>query len=142
MTVVPEGPFESERAPEAVGPYPHAFRAGDLLFVSGLGPRQRGSRDIPGVEQTAEGLIVSHDIRVQTRAVFENLRLVLEDAGSSLEQVVDVTCFLTHMQTDFEAFNEVYRHYLGAVRPARTTVEVRRLPTPINVELKVVARIA
>jgi len=141
LSAIPEGPFDSPRAPEPVGAYPHARRVGNLLFISGMGPRKRGSTAIPGVERTADGLVVDYDISIETRSVFENLQAILEDAGSGLEQVVDVTCFLTDLKADFDAFNRVYREYLGAVRPTRTTVEVRRLPTPIHVELKVIATI-
>lgn len=131
---------ETEAAPEPVGPYPHARREGEFLFLSGMGPRQRGAAEIPGVTLDAEGQVVDHDIRVQTRAVLENIAAVLEAAGSSLADVVDVTCFLTDMQRDFAGFNEVYAEFLGEVRPCRTTVGVTALPTPIAVELKVVAR--
>ena len=135
------GRVVSARAPEPVGAYPHARRAGDLLFLSGIGPRARGSREIPGVTLDAQGRIVAHDIEAQCRAVFENVRAVLEDAGSTWDRIVDVTVFLTNIREDFAAFNRVYAEYFGSVLPARTTVEVGRLPTPIAVELKVVATI-
>lgn len=131
----------SGRAPEPVGPYPHARRVGNLLFLSGMGPRKRGSREIPGVTLDADGNVVAHDIEEQTRAVFENVRIILEDAGSSWERIVDVTVFLTNMNDDFPVFNRVYAEYFGATRPARTTVEVGALPTPIAVELKIVATV-
>jgi 2-aminomuconate deaminase len=131
----------SERAAEAVGPYPHARRAGNLLFVSGIGPRRRGSKEIPGVVLDAQGMIVSYDIVEQCRSVFENIRFILEDAGSSWDRIVDVTAFLTDMN-DFAAYNKVYaEHFPPENRPSRTTVEVSRLPTPIAVELKVIATI-
>jgi 2-aminomuconate deaminase len=131
----------SERAAEAVGPYPHARRAGNLLFVSGIGPRRRGSKEIPGVVLDAQGTIVSYDIVEQCRSVFENIRFILEDAGSSWDRIVDVTAFLTDMN-DFAAYNKVYaEHFPPENRPSRTTVEVSRLPTPIAVELKVIATI-
>jgi 2-aminomuconate deaminase len=131
----------SERAAEAVGPYPHARRAGNLLFVSGIGPRRRGSKEIPGVVLDAQGGIVSYDIVEQCRSVFENIRFILEDAGSSWDRIVDVTAFLTDMN-DFAAYNKVYaEHFAPENRPSRTTVEVSRLPTPIAVELKVIATI-
>lgn len=131
----------SERAAEAVGPYPHARRAGSLLFVSGIGPRRRGAQEIPGVVLDAQGAIVSYDIVEQCRSVFENIRLILEDAGSSWDRIVDVTAFLTDMN-DFAAYNKVYaEHFPPGNRPSRTTVEVSRLPTPIAVELKVIATI-
>jgi 2-aminomuconate deaminase len=131
----------SERAAEAVGPYPHARRAGNLLFVSGIGPRRRGSKEIPGVVLDAQGGIVSYDIVEQCRSVFENIRFILEDAGSSWDRIVDVTAFLTDMN-DFAAYNAIYaEHFPSENRPSRTTVEVSRLPTPIAVELKVIATI-
>jgi 2-aminomuconate deaminase len=134
----------SDRAPEPVGAYPHAKRAGGLLFLSGLGPRQRGSREIPGVELDADGRIVAYDIERQCRACFENCRAVLEDAGSSWDNIVDVLVFLTNMKDDFLAYNSVYAEYFagpGKPNPTRTTIEVTALPTPIAVEIKVVATI-
>jgi 2-aminomuconate deaminase len=123
--------FESGRAPEPVGAYPHAKRVGDFLFLSGIGPRTRGSKTIPGV--------APHDIEIQTRAVFENVRLVLEDAGATWEDIVDVTVFLTDMKRDFPTFNKLYAEAFTTSRPTRTTIEVSALPTPIAVELKVIA---
>jgi 2-aminomuconate deaminase len=140
VTPIPDGPFVSDRAPEAVGPYPSAHRAGNLLFISGMGPRKRGQQDIPGVECGEDGEVVSYEIEAQTRSAFDNVRYVLEDAGSSWERIVDVTVFLTNMD-DFERMNAVYAEALGHVRPARTTVQVSRLPRPIHIELKVVATI-
>lgn len=134
--------FESERAPQPVGAYPHAKRAGGLLFLSGMGPRRRGAREIPGVELDPSGSVVSVDIRAQCHAVFGNVRAVLEEAGARWEDIVDVTVFLTDIPRDFAAFNEVYAEYFagpGKPNPTRTTVEVTRLPTPIAIELKVVA---
>jgi len=131
--------FLSERAPEPVGPYPHAKRAGNLLFLSGIGPRQRGSSHIPGVEMDAQGNVVGVDIEAQCRSCFANLRSVLEDAGSAWENMVDVTVFLVNMKRDFAIMNRVYAEHFGTVRPARTTVEVGALPTPIAVEVKVIA---
>jgi 2-aminomuconate deaminase len=133
--------FQSARAPEPVGPYPHARRVGDLLFLSGIGPRKRGSREIPGVTLDAAGNITAYDITIQTRAVMENVRLVLEDAGSSWDKIVDVQVFLTNMKKDFATFNQVYGEYFKTNQPTRTTVEVTALPTPIAVELKVIATI-
>lgn len=129
----------SAGAPEPVGPYPHARRVGDFIFVSGMGPRQAGQTQIPGVTQNQAGDVVHHDIEIQTRATIENISKVLNSAGSSLERVVDVTVFLTHMKQDFQRFNRVYGEYFAKVGPTRTTVEVLSLPTPIAVELKVVA---
>ena len=135
------GVIVSARAPEPVGAYPHARRVGNLLFLSGIGPRRRGSPEIPGVTLDGEGRVVAHDIEAQCHAAFENVRVILEDAGSSWEKIVDVTIFLTNMQDDFPAFNRLYATYFKTNRPARTTVEVGRLPTPIAIELKVIATI-
>ena len=129
----------SGRAPEPVGAYPHARRAGEFLFLSGIGPRQRDSKEIPGVTLDAAGNVLDHDVEAQTLAVFENVRRVLEDAGARWEDIVDVQVFLTDMKRDFEAFNRLYAEHFNENRPTRTTVQVGALPTPIAVELKVVA---
>ena len=128
----------SDRAPEPVGPYPHARRAGDFIYLSGVGPRSRGSSDIPGVTLDEAGNIVEYCIETQCRCCFENVQKVVEDAGARWEDVVDVTVFLTDMKKDFASFNRVYEQYFGEIRPSRTTVEVAALPTPIAVELKVI----
>jgi 2-aminomuconate deaminase len=135
------GRINSARAPEPVGPYPHARKVGNLLFLSGVGPRKLGSNEIPGVTLDDGGAILSYDIETQCRSVFENVRIILEDAGSSWEQLIDVTVFLTNMKDDFAAYNRVYSEYFSDVQPCRTTVEVNALPTPIAVELKVIATI-
>lgn len=135
------GSFESTRAPEPVGAYPHARRVGGLLFLSGVGPRRRGSRDIPGVTLDDRGRVVDVDIAEQCASCFANVRAVLEDAGSSWEKIVDVTVFLTDMKRDFAEFNRCYAEAFVTNRPTRTTVEVGALPTPIAVELKVIATI-
>jgi len=135
-----DGEVMSPRAPEPVGPYPHARRAGNLLFLSGIGPRTRGSKEIPGVTRGAGGKVVAYDIEAQCRAVFQNVRTVLEDAGSSWDRIVDVTVFLTSMD-DFAAYNRIYAEHFTGSRPARTTVEVGRLPTDIAIELKVIATV-
>ena len=132
----------SSRAPEPVGAYPHAKRVGDLLFLSGVGPRKRGSDEIPGVTLDERGEIVAYDIEAQCRSCFDNVRAVLEDAGSSWNGIVDVLVFLTNMDDDFETYNRVYAEYFagsGKPNPTRTTIEIGALPTPIAVELKVVA---
>ena len=134
-------PIESSRAPEPVGLYPHARRVGDLLFLSGVGPRERGSKKIPGVELSEAGEITSYDIETQCRSVFQNVRYILEDAGSSWDKIVDVTVFLTNMKADFAMYNRIYAEYFSENRPCRTTVEVKSLPTPIAIELKVIATI-
>lgn len=134
--------FESKRAAEPVGAFPHAKRVGNLLFLSGIGPRVRGSKEIPGVTLGADGRVLSHNIESQCHAVFENVKLVLEDAGASWNDIVDVTVFLTDMKTDFPIFNRIYPQYFageGKPNPTRTTVEVTALPTPIAIELKVIA---
>lgn len=134
--------FESKRAAEPVGAFPHAKRVGNLLFLSGIGPRVRGSKEIPGVTLDQAGNIIGYDIEKQGHAVFENVRLVLEDAGATWNDIVDVTVFLTHMKKDFPVYNTLYAEYFagpGKPNPTRTTVEVTALPTPIAIELKVIA---
>jgi 2-aminomuconate deaminase len=138
-------PFISARAPEPVGAYPHAKRVGNLLFLSGVGPRKRGSKEIPGVTLDAAGAIIAYDIEAQCRSCFENVRAIVEDAGGKWESIVDVLVFLTDMSADFPAFNRLYAEYFagppgsGNPNPTRTTIAVSALPTPIAVELKVVA---
>jgi 2-aminomuconate deaminase len=134
-------PFESSRAPEPVGLYPHARRVGNFLFLSGVGPRERGTRKIPGVDLNEDGEIISYDIEMQCRSVFQNVRYILEDAGSSWDKIVDVTVFLTNMKDDFAEYNRVYAEHFDENQPCRTTVEVGALPTPIAIELKVIATI-
>lgn len=133
--------INSSKAPEPVGLYPHARRVGNLLFLSGVGPRERGSTSIPGVELNDAGQIVSYNIETQCRSVFQNVRYILEDAGSSWNEIVDVTVFLTNMKDDFATYNRIYAEYFADNQPCRTTVEVNKLPTPIAIELKVVATI-
>jgi 2-aminomuconate deaminase len=131
--------IDSHRAPPPVGPYPHARKVGDFIFVSGMGPRSATKKEIPGVELDASGHILSYDIETQVRATIQNIKMVLEDAGAGLEDVVDVMAFLTNMEKDFPIFNRIYGEYFAEIGPTRTTVEVRALPTPIAVELKVIA---
>lgn len=131
--------ISSEHAPEPVGPYPHARKVGNLLFLSGIGPRKRGSREIPGVTFDSNGNVVSYDIEEQCRSVFHNVKLVLEASGSKWENLVDVTVFLTNMKEDFHTYNRVYKEYFVTSQPCRTTVEVNALPTPIAIELKCIA---
>jgi len=133
--------LNSSRAPEPVGLYPHARRVGNLLFLSGVGPRERGEQKIPGVELDEKGHIVSYDIEAQCHSVFRNIRYILEDAGSGWENIVDITVFLTNMRDDFAAFNRIYAEYFKENQPCRTTLEINRLPTPIAIELKVIATI-
>ena len=131
--------IRADGAPRPVGPYPHAKRVGDLLFLSGIGPRRPGDDGIDGVTLDADGEVASYDIEAQCHAVFANVRAVLESAGATLDDLVDVTVFLTDIRRDFSTFNAVYGEYLDASGPARTTVEVNRLPTPIAIELKCIA---
>lgn len=131
----------SERAPEPVGAYPHTRRVGNLLFLSGVGPRKRGTKEIPGVTLDENKQIVAYDIAEQCRSVFDNVRLILEDAGSSWGQLVDVTVFLTNMKDDFATYNKIYAEYFKDNQPCRTTVEINCLPTPIAIELKCMATI-
>ena len=133
--------FNSSRAPEPVGPYPHAKRIGNLLFLSGVGPRKKGDKDIPGVTLSEKGEKLDYDIEVQCKAVFDNVRFILEDAGSSWSNLIDITVFLTNMNEDFSTFNRIYKDYFSDVQPCRTTVEVTALPTPISIELKCIATI-
>ncbi|MSQ79573.1 MAG: RidA family protein [Flavobacteriaceae bacterium] len=133
--------INSTKAPEPVGHYPHARRVGNLLFLSGVGPRERGTKKIPGVELTDSGTIASYDIETQCRSVFQNVRWVLEEAGSRWENIVDVTVFLTNMKDDFNIYNRLWAEYFAENPPCRTTLEINCLPTPIAIELKVVATI-
>ena len=137
--------IQSESAPEPVGAYPHAIRVGNLLFLSGVGPRKRGSKDIPGVVLDAKGSILSYDIAEQCRSAFNNVRTIVEESGSRWENIVDVTVFLTNMKDDFDTYNKLYAEYFagpGNPYPSRTTLEINCLPTPIAIELKVIATIA
>ena len=129
----------SGQAPEPVGAYPHARKVGNLLFLSGIGPREKGSKDIPGVTLNNDGSIASYDIEKQCHSVFQNIRYVLEDSGLSWENLVDVTVFLTNMKNDFPIYNKIYKEYFNDNRPCRTTVEISSLPTPIAIELKCIA---
>lgn len=133
--------LNSNKAPEPVGAYPHARKVGNLLFLSGVGPRERGTKKIPGVELDDDGNIVSYDIATQCHSVFNNVRTILEDSGSSWDNVVDVTVFLTNMKDDFKTYNKLYAEYFKDNQPCRTTLEIKSLPTPIAIELKVIATI-
>jgi len=137
-----ESIVNSGKAPKPVGLYPHARRVGNLLFLSGVGPRSATSKDIPGVTLDEDGNVVDYDIEAQCHSVFQNVRHILEEAGSSWDRLVDVTVFLTNIPDDFEAYNKVYAEYFADNQPARTTVEINRLPTPIAIELKCIATIA
>jgi 2-aminomuconate deaminase len=131
--------IESSKAPEPVGLYPHARRVGNFLFLSGVGPREKGSKKIPGVELDENGTIISYDIEAQCHSVFRNIKFILEDSGSSWDKIVDVTVFLTNMKDDFAVYNRVWAQYFKDDPPCRTTIEINKLPTPIAIELKVIA---
>ncbi len=127
------------RAPEPVGAYPYTRRAGNLLFLSGVGPRQRGQPAIPGVELAADGSVRRYNFESQCRAVFQNVRYILEEAGADWADLVDVTVFLTSMKDDFATYNRLYAEYFASAQPCRTTLEINCLPTPIAIELKCIA---
>ncbi len=133
--------IESQNAPEPVGLYPHARRVGNLLFLSGVGPRERNKKRIPGVELDDRGKIISYDIEAQCHSVFKNVQIILEDSGSSWDKLVDITVFLTNMRDDFEKYNQIYSEYFNEYQPCRTTVEISSLPTPIAIELKCIATV-
>jgi 2-aminomuconate deaminase len=132
---------DSPKAPAPVGLYPHARRVGNLLFLSGVGPRKRGIKEIPGVTLNAAGEIVAYNIEEQCHSVFANVKAILEDAGSRWENLVDVTVYLTNMKADFPEYNRLWAEYFKDVRPCRTTLEINCLPTPIAIELKCIATI-
>jgi len=129
----------ANQAPDPVGAYPHARKVGNLLFLSGVGPRKKGSKAIPGVELDSEGNISAYDIETQCHSVFSNVKAVLEASGSSWDKLVDVTVFLTNMKADFKTYNRIYAEYFKNNQPCRTTVEIKSLPTPIAIELKCIA---
>ena len=129
----------SNRAPEPVGAYPHAKRAGDFLYLSGVGPRDPVTNEVPGGPIRDDVGPLPYDIRKQTRAALDNVRTILEGAGTSFDRVVDVTSFLVDMDADFKGYNEVYAEYFRDIQATRTTLEIGALPTPIAVEFKVVA---
>lgn len=136
-----ESTIRAGGAPAPVGRYPHARRVGDLIFLSGIGPRPADGGPIPGVMLRENGEIESYDIEAQCHAVFANVRAVLDSAGATWEDLVDVTVFLTDIDKDFEIYNRVYGEYFSTDGPCRTTVEVTRLPTPIAIELKCIAAV-
>jgi len=133
--------INANQAPEPVGLYPHAKRVGNLLFLSGVGPRERGTKKIPGVELNEQGEIVSYNIEAQCRSVFNNIKLILEASGSNWNNIVDVTVFLTNMKDDFPIYNKLWAEYFAENPPCRTTIEINCLPTPIAIELKVLATV-
>ena len=131
--------LNSKNAPEPVGLYPHAKKVGNLLFLSGVGPREKGTKIIPGVELNNDGEIISYDIEKQCHSVFNNVKMIVEESGSSWKNIVDVTVFLTNMKDDFKTYNRIYAEYFHDNQPCRTTLEIKSLPTPIAIELKVIA---
>jgi 2-aminomuconate deaminase len=133
--------IHTDNASQPLGAYPHARRAGDFLFLSGIGPRNPKDNSIPGLELDANGNILKYDIEAECRAVFANVKAVLEASGSSWNKIIDVTVFLTNMKKDFPVYNKIYGEYFNEVQACRTTVEVKSLPTPIAIELKVIATI-
>jgi 2-aminomuconate deaminase len=131
--------INSGKAPEPVGLYPHAKLVGNLLFLSGVGPRERGTKKIPGVELDENGNILSYDIETQCRSVFQNVKWILEEAGSGWDKLIDVTVYLTNMKDDFPVYNKLWAEYFKDNQPCRTTLEINCLPTPIAIELKCIA---
>ena len=131
--------INTESAAKPLGAYPHARKIGNLLFLSGIGSRNVKDNSIPGLEQDAEGNIIKYDIEAECHQVFANVKAVLEASGSSWDKIVDVTVFLTNMKKDFQVYNKIYGEYFANVQACRTTVEVKSLPTPIAIELKVIA---
>ena len=131
--------FKTDKAPAPVGLYPHARKVGNLLFLSGIGPREAGTDNIPGLKLTKSGNYETFDFAAQCHSVFKNVRTVLEESGASWNDLVDVTVFLTDMKRDFDTYNKIYAEYFSDNRPCRTTVEVKSLPTPISIELKCIA---
>jgi len=131
--------INSRNAPAPVGKYPHARKVGNLLFLSGVGPRKPGTKVIPGVLMDGQGNVMVHDIEQQCHSVFKNIKIILEESGSDWNKLVDITVFLTNMQRDFETYNRIYGEYFKENQPCRTTVEISSLPTPIAIELKCIA---
>jgi 2-aminomuconate deaminase len=133
--------FSTDKAPKAVGLYPHSRKVGNLLFLSGIGSREAGSNSIPGNEYDSNGKLIKYSIELQCHSVFKNVRTVLEESGSSWDKLIDVTVFLTNMKEDFETYNKIYAEYFKDNQPCRTTVEIKSLPTSIAIELKCIATI-
>ena len=132
-------PIRTDTAPAPVGAYPHARRVGDLLFLSGVGPRTPGSNEIPGNVYDAQGRLAAYDIGAQCRQVFANVRAILEASGAGWDDLVDVTVYLTDMARDFPIYNRLYAEYFSTAQPCRTTLGISALPTPIAIELKCIA---
>lgn len=134
--------ISTSKAPQAVGAYPHARKVGNLLFLSGIGPRTPITNEIPGLNLDKNGNFLSFDFEAQCRSVFENVKIVLEESGSSWNNLVDVTVFLVNMKRDFHTYNALYAEYFKDAQPCRTTVEINSLPTPIAIELKCIATVS
>ena len=145
--ITTQNAIHSTSAAEPVGTYAHARRAGGLLFLAGIGPRQRGSKTIPGVSLDASGKVADYDVAAQMHSCFENVRMILEQSGSSWTRIIDVTVFLTDMQRDFPTVNSLWATYFSdpATQPCRTTIEIKSLPqagnSPINFEVKIIATV-
>lgn len=133
--------FSTDKAPQPVGLYPHARRVGNLLFLSGVGPRKAGTDEIPGLRTDKHGKYMEFDFEAQCRSVFDNVRVILEESGSSWNELVDVTVFLVNMKRDFHIYNRVYAEYFKDNQPCRTTLGIDSLPTEIAIELKCIATI-
>jgi 2-aminomuconate deaminase len=129
----------TDAAPKPLGAYPHARRVGNLLFLSGIGPRDPLTNEVPGLSRTSSGNYVTFDFEAQVHSVFQNVKVILEAAGATWDDLVDVTVFLTHLERDFDAYNRIYAQYFGENQPCRTTIGIDRLPTPIAIELKCIA---
>jgi 2-aminomuconate deaminase len=133
--------IKTGNAAAPLGAYPHARKAGNLLFLSGIGSRSAKDNSIPGLVLNENGEIISYDIEAECHSVFANVKAVLEASGSNWSKIIDVTVFLTNMKKDFPVYNRIYADYFKDVEACRTTVEVKSLPTPIAIELKVIATI-
>ena len=133
--------IKTDQAAKPLGAYPHARRVGNLLFLSGIGSRTAKDNSIPGLELDTEGNIIKYDIEAECHSVFANVKAVLEASGSSWDKIIDVTVFLTNMKKDFPVYNKIYAEYFTGVDACRTTVEVKSLPTPIAIELKIIATV-
>ncbi len=133
--------IHTDNAPKPVGLYPHARKVGNLLFLSGIGPRQPGTDAIPGLERDKNGNFVSFDFEAQVHSVFANVKAVLEASGSSFDKLVDITVYLVDMKRDFQTYNRIWADYFKENAPCRTTCEITALPTAIAIELKCIATV-
>ena len=133
--------ISTDKAPKPMGLYPHARRVGNLLFLSGIGPRNATTDEIPGLELDKHGQFKTFDFETQCHSVFQNVKIVLEESGSSWDKLIDVTVFLTDMKRDFHIYNHIYAEYFKDNQPCRTTVAVNSLPSAIAIELKCIAEV-